>query len=395
MFTRIRKRSISSIILLSVLVTGCNYTPGKTDVVSIPQIADRRLYCLEHNYPENDFSCKDGRYYDETGREVLFSDTVFEDTDTHFEVNDYYFVSFLKEQDYLEKSREIVERYGCRLADYTDDGYRFHRPLWELSEIDCNSTDIDKLTDMAYELLTAVKVPYYRAPQVQENEKQEIKIVSWGNVTGINMPVKVSFDEGEITYVTESIELGFNLGRKSRDELKKIITAHIDHAKTASQGRSVSRGDKTISWMSLMDYDGTSVSTGNNSFMIPSGMKLGDDGAYRFDSSDSCSITVEKVKDDNDSPDKSYEAVKAEWKKHIEANNGSYMQSGREDLGAYDAKFYAECPSHWFRIYEQDGTEILTTYIWLDGEYVAVKLTMKDFDPRYEEAYQQIRYSFR
>ena len=388
MNTNVRKKLISVVLLSSVLLTGCDLAPSRKDIVSIPQIADRRLYCLEHNYPENVFSCNDGRYYDEAGREVQFSDTVFEDTDIHFEVNDMYFVSFLKEQDYLDKSREIVEKYGCSLADYSDDEYRFHRDMWELGEIDYKTTDIDKLTDMAYELLTAAKVPLYRAPQIQENEKDEIMIVSHSNVTGIRMPVKVSFDDGEIAYVTENIELSFNLGRKSRDELRKIIAAYIEHAKTASQGRSVSRADKTITWKSLMDYEGSAVNIGNNSFIIPSEMTESSDGSYKFDGSDSCCITVRQGKG-------SYDSVKADLKRYLDANEGSYMQSGREDLGKYDSRFYAQLPSNWFRICDKDGTETFVTYFWTDGEYVEVKLMMKDYDLRYDEAYQQIRYSFR
>ena len=394
---------VASVVLLSVLIAGCDgYSghknkdiyPYSNDVVTIPEIEDRNLYCLEHNYPEHDFVCNDGRYYDETGREVLFSGTVFEDTDTHYEVNDYYISSYLKEQNYLATSKQIVRKYGFELANYPDDDYRYHRPYWDLAHHDYEDNDLQMITDMSYELLNSCKTPLYRAPERTKPTKREINILSNASVSGIQLSLNT---DGRGCFVN----LSFNLRDKSKDELMDIIKAQIEYGRNWHIGGST-QDPHDYAWPFFKEYSGTSISIGNNSFLIPENMNKNERGQYKFDSSDKNYIKVDKYSmdyvvtsvDDRDEIEKAFYSFKAYWRLYLIGDKGAYMNSSREDLGPLSEDFKATYPACWFRIYEPDGSVIYVTYFLKDKEYIQVELSMSDYSLEYAEAYDQIRYSF-
>ena len=401
----LRLKSIAVLFVLgSVLIAGCDgYTSGNknkdiypysNDVVSIPEIEDRKLYCLEHNYPEHDFVCNDGCYYDESGREVLFAETVFEDTETHYEVNDYYISSYLKEQNYLAKTKKIVSKYGFELANYPDEDYRYHRPYWDLAEHDYEDNDLEQITDMSYELLNACKTPLYRAPERTETSKREVNIISNASVSGIQLLLNT---KGRGCFVN----LSFNLRDKSREELMNIIRAQIEYGRNWSIGGST-EDPHDYGWPFFKEYSGKSMSIDDNTFLIPEYMNEVNKGFYQIHFGDANSIRVNKISmeysvtsvDDRDEIERAFYSLKAYWRLYLLGDKGAYMNSSRDDLGPLKDNKKPTFPSCWFRIYKPDGSVIYVTYFLKDKEYIEVELTMEDYSFEYVEAYDQIRYTF-
>ena len=219
-------------IIISVVFMGCG-TSTPLDGKDTDEII---IMCLEDTYPEHQFHViesydnqkREGVFSDENGVEFKVTKDITYKPRYHFGCEDEYLYELLNQQGYVEKVKEILEKYNMSLEPY--DVVMSTDIRWN------ESVDLEKISEMISEVLNCVEVPtviYPKDTTFSSGEVNYYSIPHWG-VFALGL-------EDESTGVYSSARFFFEDKTASNLEIGEKIQEKIMNMQEDPQGDEVVR----------------------------------------------------------------------------------------------------------------------------------------------------------
>lgn len=164
------KKIVSVILILSLVfvVSGCQ--SDKDNPLHGKDTDERIVMYLENAYPEHNFKVvksfdkqkNEGIFEDENGLEFKVRDLIYNNT-YHFGCRDEYLSTILKNEDFFEKTKKVVEeKYGQKLV------YNKNNMSIDIIYDDNNQITTDEISQLIQEVLNIVDTPKVKYPADRE-----------------------------------------------------------------------------------------------------------------------------------------------------------------------------------------------------------------------------------
>lgn len=167
------KRIIGGLIMIMLisLLGGCGLKKANADNALTGKDTDQRIImCLQNAYPDHEFKVvksfdkqkNEGIFEDENGLEFKVRDLIYNNT-YHFGCRDEYLSTILKNEDFFEKAKKVVEeKYGQKLV------YNKNTMSIDIIYDDNNQITTDEISQLVQEVLNIVDTPKVKYPADRE-----------------------------------------------------------------------------------------------------------------------------------------------------------------------------------------------------------------------------------
>ena len=167
------KRIIGGLIMVMLisLLSGCGLKKANADNALTGKDTDQRIImCLQNAYPDHEFKVvksfekqkNEGIFEDENGLEFKVRDLIYNNT-YHFGCRDEYLSTILKNEDFFEKAKKVVEeKYGQKLV------YNKNTMSIDIIYDDNNQITTDEISQLVQEVLNIVDTPKVKYPADRE-----------------------------------------------------------------------------------------------------------------------------------------------------------------------------------------------------------------------------------
>lgn len=167
------KRIIGGLIMVMLisLLSGCGLKKANADNALTGKDTDQRIImCLQNAYPDHEFKVvksfdkqkNEGIFEDENGLEFKVRDLIYNNT-YHFGCRDEYLSTILKNEDFFEKAKKMVEeKYGQKLV------YNKNTMSIDIIYDDNNQITTDEISQLVQEVLNIVDTPKVKYPADRE-----------------------------------------------------------------------------------------------------------------------------------------------------------------------------------------------------------------------------------
>ena len=167
------KRIIGGLIMVMLisLLSGCGLKKANADNALTGKDTDQRvILCLQNAYPDHEFKVvksfdkqkNEGIFEDENGLEFKVRDLIYNNT-YHFGCRDEYLSTILKNEDFFEKAKKVVEeKYGQKLV------YNKNTMSIDIIYDDNNQITTDEISQLVQEVLNIVDTPKVKYPADRE-----------------------------------------------------------------------------------------------------------------------------------------------------------------------------------------------------------------------------------
>lgn len=167
------KRIIGGLIMIMLisLLSGCGLKKANADNALTGKDTDQRIImCLQNAYPDHEFKVvksfekqkNEGIFEDENGLEFKVRDLIYNNT-YHFGCRDEYLSTILKNEDFFEKAKKVVEeKYGQKLV------YNKNTMSIDIIYDDNNQITTDEISQLVQEVLNIVDTPKVKYPADRE-----------------------------------------------------------------------------------------------------------------------------------------------------------------------------------------------------------------------------------
>lgn len=179
------KRIIGGLIMVMLisLLSGCGLKKANADNALTGKDTDQRvILCLQNAYPDHEFKVvksfdkqkNEGIFEDENGLEFKVRDLIYNNT-YHFGCRDEYLSTILKNEDFFEKAKKVVEeKYGQKLV------YNKNTMSIDIIYDDNNQITTDEISQLVQEVLNIVDTPKVKYPADREFSTNVVNYyVSW------------------------------------------------------------------------------------------------------------------------------------------------------------------------------------------------------------------------